>query len=565
MRKMIKHSKKIFLPLLFAVLGLIFSLKTVYGFAQTIPTLPMPVTGDTYTVNFSRNITGVVPANLDGDNVLDWVGKSSSFAYATMRLEGRKNDGTFLWEYETGIPTNLIRGGGDGIHEGYIVWDLNGDGLDEVFVVEYLNSTPYLSAVDGLTGSQMSHLELPPGDGLGLSTYPSNPPKMGQHYYGIAYLDGPARKPSVLVTFGIYKTGVIWAFDLDNDGRTLVHRWTYQHTNYYGTSGHGINIWDLDHDGREEVIFGGTVLRPDGTKLFSISDFRNKYGHITQYGHVNTMPAGDLDPSNPGDELFFTVEQPKGYDNMNQGIAVAIMTTWDGRVLWQKPGYQWNAGWCANVLTDKPGDECHGDIETPAQGDIPKSNRPQLYSSLGELLWDPQVPVVQWWRSPPEWTGDDIYDINDAARISSYSGYACDIGGGSDHGAEEIINLNPQAFWSGQLISNVPLDSGWISVKFNKTAKPYPSRWANRHYRQDCARAGTGYAPSRDIWRVQYLKEDANKDNNINIKDIQACIKVITNSQPDQNIIDKCKAVALPNDVANIKDIQEIIKKIITP
>ena len=484
-----------------AILSVVFCLGSFmpmeFIFAENTPSLPMPEVGDTYTVNFLRNITGVVPANLDGDNILDWVGKSSSAAYPTMRLEGRKTDGTFLWEYETGIPTNLIRGGGDGMHEGYIAWDLNGDGLDEVFVVEYLNNIPYLSAVDGRTGHQMSHLELPAGDGLGLSTYPSNPPKMGQHYYGIAYLDGPAQNPSVLVTFGIYKTGVIWAFDLDNDGRTLVHRWTYQHDGSYGTSGHGINTYDLDEDGMEEVIFGGTVLRPDGKKLFSISDLRNQQGHVTQYGHVNTMPAGDLNPSNPGNELFFTVEQPKGYGNLNEGIAVAIMTTWDGKVLWQKPGYQWNAGWCANVLTNKPGDECHGDIETPS------ANRPQLYSSLGELLWDPQVPVVQWWRRPPEWTGDDVYDINYALYISSYSGYACDIGGGPDHGAEEIINLNPQAYWNGQLVPGVPLDSGWISVKFNKTAGPYPSRWANRHYRQDCARAATGYAPSRDTFRVQ--------------------------------------------------------------
>lgn len=54
---------------------------------------------------------------------------------------------------------------------------------------------------------------------------------------------------------------------------------------------------------------------------------------------------------------------------------------------------------------------------------------------------------------------------------------------------------------------------------------------------------------------------DVNGDGRVNIKDIQACIKVITKS--DLSYQDQCRVLAPALEITNIKDIQEIIKAII--
>ncbi len=53
------------------------------------------------------------------------------------------------------------------------------------------------------------------------------------------------------------------------------------------------------------------------------------------------------------------------------------------------------------------------------------------------------------------------------------------------HDAEEIIS--------------VPLDGRGrtVQIRFNLKAKPYPSRWQNRHYRQDITSFGSGYGSMR--------------------------------------------------------------------
>lgn len=56
---------------------------------------------------------------------------------------------------------------------------------------------------------------------------------------------------------------------------------------------------------------------------------------------------------------------------------------------------------------------------------------------------------------------------------------------------------------------------------------------------------------------------DINSDGKVNIKDIQACIKVITRSNLTYE--NQCSVLATPNATTNIKDIQVIIRKIINP
>lgn len=74
---------------------------------------------------------------------------------------------------------------------------------------------------------------------------------------------------------------------------------------------------------------------------------------------------------------------------------------------------------------------------------------------------------------------------------------------------------------------------------------------------------GSVSIPSNVKTTSQDNPADINGDDKVNIKDIQSCIKMITGS--DKTFEANCQKVALPDNVTNIKDIQEIIRKIINP
>lgn len=169
------------------------------------------------------------------------------------------------------------------------------------------------------------------------------PPGIGNHYMTIAYLDGPSGGPSVIVTQGIYKSGTAWTFDWSGG---LRHRWTYQHGGPTGpgTSAHEVQAYDLNGDGKEEVLFGGTILRPDGTMLWTL----NRYN----WGHVDVMTPSDLDPNRPGKEIFYAVEVPRAD---SPAVLVDAMTR---DILWQRDGQHVHQGWAANIDASRPGDEC---------------------------------------------------------------------------------------------------------------------------------------------------------------------------------------------------------------
>jgi rhamnogalacturonan endolyase len=414
-----------------------------------------------------------VPANLDGDGVLDWVAKGDPRkAPGTVMLEARKNDGTFLWEYDTKITSALTQDG-NGLHEGVLPWDLDRDGRDEVVTVRIdASKRPWVVALNGATGLVKSEILLPPGGGRSGGGTEDEPPGIGNHYMTIAYLDGPTGGPSVIVAQGIYKSGAVWAFDWSGG---LRHRWTYQHGDltHMGTSAHEIQAYDLDGDGKEEILFGGTILRPDGTMIWTL----NRYN----WGHVDVVTPGDLDPNRPGKEIFYAVEIP------NADSPAVLVDAMTGNILWQRDGQHVHQGWAANIDASRPGDECRARdmvaINQIADG-LPVTGLEGMWAANGTALSGrPDM------HRPPEWTGDDVYDLN--PKLSAWD-YGADLGGGPNHGAEELI-----------LLPDYDQASGWtITVRFNLFARSYPSRWANRHYRQDVTHVGAGYGASRATFRV---------------------------------------------------------------
>lgn len=475
-----------------------------------VASLPMPTNGDSYTIDgWKRNLGMIVPANLDGDDVLDFIGKSNISDSPTLVLEARTLGGKLLWEYDTKI-TAVLTQDMNGFHEPAVPWDLDGDGIDEVITIWLDHSSgtpvPYVIALDGRTGKEKGGIQLPAGGGVSGGNAPGyhdiRPRGVGNHYCCIAYLDGPSGPPYVCISQGIYKDGAVWAFYWDKAAKKLVHRWTYQHQpahsdpfqpygadgkwlglgwGYQGTSAHELKSYDLDGDGKEEILFGGTIVKPDGKKLWSLSEL---YG----YGHVDVMVAGDLLPSRPGSEIFYCVEWGGPYAKRADGTryppgSALMVRAEDGSVIWEHKATHMHEGWACNVSDEYPGEECRAREYGSGAHDVDAT-----FSAEGK-----KTNLVLGTHRPPEWTGDDVYDVDAAKLLPTGNSYAADLGGGPMHGAEELIIMAPSR--------------RSVEIKFNKNAKPYPSRWANRHYRQDVVAVGAGYTAWRATFRVQEVKQ----------------------------------------------------------
>lgn len=435
----------------------------------------MPESG-IYEIEVSEDAASAVPSNLDGDDLTDWVCELDfSETRSTYQIEARNHAGEALWTFDSGL--NMLRM----THLRHIpltVWDFDGDGIDEVITWKFgrtANPPIRVSIVvlDGRTGAIKSTTPLPWSGGAGNSRFNQGTTRS---YATVAYLDGPDRPPAYCLQQGTYIDGVCWAFDY-HEGR-LIQRWAYQHAFHTGTGQHGLTAFDIDEDGRDDILMGGTVLDADGCKVFSWSD-------IAGYGHCDGAIPGDIDPTKPGVEILF-------HHEFGYGMA---LTSAEGEIYWHDDEvYHVHNSWVANVSEEHLGDEIRGRnkkntwvLGFPEHLHDSDIDWDKLLNAQGE-----PIPVDDFNNSvrPPEWTGDELhdswdrlyerYDLKVKPRKGGYTSQpvASDLGGGPLHGAEEILLIN----------------DGRLRVFFNQDATPYPSRWGNLNYRRMATSAlGSGY------------------------------------------------------------------------
>ncbi len=112
---------------------------------------------------------------------------------------------------------------------------------------------------------------------------------------GVAYLDG--ERPSIVMARGYYTRAVLAAWDF-RKGK-LKSRWVFDSDSseankaYRGQGNHQLSVADVDGDGRDEIIYGAAVIDDNGKGLYS-----------TGWGHGDALHVSDLDPANPGLEIF---------------------------------------------------------------------------------------------------------------------------------------------------------------------------------------------------------------------------------------------------------------------
>ncbi|HOC62964.1 MAG: hypothetical protein RBS72_21705 [Sedimentisphaerales bacterium] len=351
------------------------------------PYVRIPLAGD---YDFQKVGIG----DLDGDGSLEFVIKQPNFntdpyqrpgywkpSTTTYKIEAYRRDGTLLWRHDMGWSIEA------GIwYSPWVVYDVDGDGKAEVYCKAgegdprdekgLVQTGPeYLIKLDGQTGRIVARTDWLSRDGYPDYNY------YCRNFLTVAYLDG--QTPSLVMQRGTYNLIKVQA--LDKDLRRLWH-WdsTQEQAKYGGQGSHGLITADVDRDGRDELVLGAAVLDDNGKGLWSLA-----------MGHPDVCYVADVEPSNPGLEIFY------GFESRQQTDGMCVVDARTGRKLWthKEPTFHLHGqGMAADVLAEHPGMEV-----LAGERDYPKR---WLYSASGELIEAggerPLTPRPLWWDADPQ-------------------------------------------------------------------------------------------------------------------------------------------------------------------
>lgn len=243
----------------------------------------------------------------------------------SLRLEAYKMDGTRLWHMDLG--QNIREGQ---LYFSFVVYDFNRDGKAEIlcktaegtvfgdgkrigdtnndgttdYVVridslntygKILSGPEFLSAIDGLTGSELARTEyiqrgssVDWGDDIG--------DKVDRQFTAMAYLDG--KRPSFIMCRGNNGRIVMQAINFRNNSFEKV--WTFdtnannfKHIAWSNQGNNSLRVGDVDYDGKDEILFGSCVVDDNGQGLYA-----------SGFGPGQAQHLADIDPDKPGLELW---------------------------------------------------------------------------------------------------------------------------------------------------------------------------------------------------------------------------------------------------------------------
>lgn len=196
-----------------------------------------------------------------------------------------------------------------------------------IFYGKVLAGPEYLTVFNGQTGEAMSTVDYVPnryplngwnGPG-GNGGKDSSGNRVDRFLACVAYLDGIS--PSVVMCRGYYGRSVLAAWDWREGKLTL--RWVFDSKDgknpFSGQGNHNLSVADVDYDGKDEIIYGSMVVDDNGQGLFS-----------TGFRHGDAMHVGDLIPERPGIEVFGVHEIEDG----TKGPGAAVFDGATGEVLY---------------------------------------------------------------------------------------------------------------------------------------------------------------------------------------------------------------------------------------
>jgi rhamnogalacturonan endolyase len=354
-------------------------------------------------------------------------------------FQAYKLDGTLLWTINLG---HNIREGAH--YTQFLVYDFDSDGRAELVcktadgttdgtgkvlgdakanwltpesagtsLAGFILSGPeYLTVFEGLTGKALVSVpylphrhpdtDSPTPEQMKETWGDDHGNRIDRFLAGVAYLDG--EHPSIVMARGYYTRTVLAAWDFRNG--KLKSRWVFDSDSseknraFRGQGNHQLSVADVDGDGRDEIIYGAMVVDDDGKGLYS-----------TGWGHGDALHVGDLDPANPGLEVFDIQER---FDA--QGMSLRDART--GKPLFTIPSVK--------------ADESGGDKgEGPGRGVA--------------FNVDPRFPGAEVWAAGAGMTG--MYDIHGKKFYE---------------GRPAGLSTNFSIYWDGDLLQEL-LDQNFIT------------------------------------------------------------------------------------------------------
>jgi len=386
--------------------------------------IPLQSPGSSYSPGDAS--MGDLDGDGDWDIVLKWdpsnqKDNSQSGVTGKVYIDGLTMEGKRLWRIDLG---ENIRAGAH--YTQFLVGDYDGDGKAEVacktapgtkdgtgqflsmgpasnanhsqsYVTGsgYILSGPeYVTVFNGLTGKELGTANYTPargsvsgwGDGYGN--------RVDRFLATNAYLGatGPrGMNPSMVFQRGYYTRMAISAYDWD--GKTLKERWAYDTDKAGGSAGqgnHNLSAGDVDGDGYDEIIEGASAIDHDGKFMYS-----------TRMGHGDAMHMSDLDPDNPGLEVW-EVQESSG-----AAYGHELHDARTGKILWG-----------TNYDTDN-GRGMAGDIDASSPGhEMWSSAGAGIYSCKGKQLSTAKPSV----NFRVYWDGDLQDDLLDGNKVDKWNG-----------------------------------------------------------------------------------------------------------------------------------------------
>lgn len=426
--------------------------------------------------NYTAQMVGL--GDFNGDGKLDYLVKHPNFnvdpfykywtkSPETYKLEAYRHDGQFLWRYDMGwaIETGIW-------YSPVLVYDIDGNGRAEIYCkagdgdsrdsAGYVRDGPeYLVKLDGETGKILNKIPWPDRNGYGPlegdKWYPAYN-YSSRNFLGVAYLDG--KRPHLIIERGTYELIKIHAYD-----PTLELKWSWQSSgDFSGQGSHGLQIADIDDDGRDEIVYGAAAIDDNGMQLWTTGRY-----------HPDVCYLGDIDPTRPGLEVFYGHERPQ----KKNGLCLVEAST--GKTIW---GYDdstthiHDAGMVADIDPRHPGMECYAG---EADG-----SKYWLYSAEGARLSDRSFaseldPKAVFWTEGPSKVivaGGEMFNYN-GPSIGKIEG-------------KIVAIADCLGDWREEVITSLPGE-----IRIYSTATPAASRriflMQNRQYHTSVARQTMGY------------------------------------------------------------------------
>lgn len=273
-----------------------------------------------------------------------------------------------------------------------------------------ISGPEYLSVFEGKTGKCLDTIDYFPPRGDMMEWGDNYANRSDRHLACIGFLDG--EHASAIMCRGYYTRTVLAAYDWD--GKKLAVKWIFDSQKdgrqYEGQGNHNLYSADVDHDGKDEIVYGSCCIDHDGKGLYSTRLGHGDAMHITQFSRdfdglqvfacheggagatfrdaatgkiikqvksssdVGRCMAADIDPLNPGVEMWagggFGFRDIKGeiihgiFSDPNAStlvgpanLPVNFAVWWDGDLLREMldrntvSKYDWEQGRCTNLAT----------------------------------------------------------------------------------------------------------------------------------------------------------------------------------------------------------------------